>query len=472
MSLWSEIMRFYKLLNLALAGVLLTGAAAPASAQLVKKMLNAVVKNETREAASCEARVSALESLDQMYKDGETAAAVARQAQAYPRHSVQRRIDAMEGGAAVRARLSAQGSAIEKSLRAAAKESVSIQSAPAIIPTPREALQINAYQLTPVQRQQLTNEYYDLMARFAQVRQVWNARLTYLRLSPSFNKMTQEERRHLMRMSLPLLSALRAKSRYLFKDDEPLKAAYAYLVKQIETLEPALMGIFPTEFKVNRYDGRKDWNPSEFFLHNPDGSAYREVRDEEYAHNFEAKTRNALELARELPPGLDIAVLNDHPQMLTQLEAWAAQGYLGAGAKVKVYPTAEALLAEMKWGREFDVILTDLMVLGGGGRYLVYKLREAGYQKPVIGLSEYTEQNARGEELFKLGFDGYIEVNDSFNRFNGYRVVPAALRNFFRYRGEIPSVPPMRPTEPAPAASASSYYNYGSTDYGPTDMFF
>lgn len=303
---------------------------------------------------------------------------------------------------------------------------------PSINRTNLADLRFDAYRLSPAQQKFEAAKYTKVMDRFAEIKQSWDARMFYLKLEPGFNKISIVEHQRRMREFLNLLSAVNSLSGSMFSSDPALQKAREYLVQQIETLEPMLLGAFREQKPVDRTD--RKLVADEFFLHNPDGSAFRDIRTEDFNTFSTAAHAQALQVAGKLPKGLRIAVINDHSGTLASFRYWASQGFLGEEVSLALYESAERALQDMSYGRAFDVVVTDLNVPGGGGVYLTRRLRDANCETPVIALSEYKETDLSADDLFNQGFDGYIMVDESFKSYNGYRVFPQSLANYFHYK--------------------------------------
>lgn len=295
-----------------------------------------------------------------------------------------------------------------------------------IIPTPKEQLEFNAYRLTPQQVQIQSQRYEELMSQFLDFKKNWDSRVFYLELYKNFNAIEPMERKQLLRDGGELASKAKYQLDFLLKDDKPLQQAYDYLVTALEQLEPAYFGIFERKGLPVRED--RSFVPEQFFLKDPSQTQWREMQWADYQPLSSGAKELVAPIASQLPKNLHIAFVNDHTGMIGSIKNWVSAGYLGKGATVEVFSTAEALLQTQK---EFDVIITDLLVPGGGGQYLAYHLRKNGYNKPILALSEYREEDCRATELFNVGIDGYIYADDFFRNYIGYRYLPASLKTYF-----------------------------------------
>lgn len=303
---------------------------------------------------------------------------------------------------------------------------------PAIAATAPDQLRTDAYRLSPSQRAEETRQYYELMTRFSSLKTMWDARLFYLELYPRSNPIGTLEKQDLLDSSLRLIVLMGMKLDYMFASDVPLRRAHDYLVERVEKLEPAYYGVFRRDKLARRTD--RAFSEEEFFLRNPADGNLRDVRWEDYQPSSADARAAALAIAKELPQNLRIALVNDHEGMINSFRYWANLGYFGEGAELTAFSSVEALLAGPQ---AFDVIVTDVLVPGGGGRYLAQQLRTAGSVTPIIALSEYREEDARAEELFNFGIDGYIFADDTFRNYIGYRVFPALLKNYFEMRARL-----------------------------------
>lgn len=295
-----------------------------------------------------------------------------------------------------------------------------------IVPTPKEQLEFNAYRLTPDQIQTQAARYEELMQQFLAFKQNWDARVFYLELYKNFNAIEPMERKQLLRSGGELMSRVKYQLDFLLKDDKPLQQAYDYLASALEQLEPAYFGMFERKGAPTRQD--RAFVPEQFFLKDPSQAKWRETQWADYQPLYSGAKELVAPIASQLPQNLHIALVNDHPGMIGSVKNWVAAGYFGKGAKVEIFQTASALLQTKK---EFDVIITDILVPGGGGQFLAYHLRKTGYNKPILALSEYREEDCRAAELFNVGIDGYIYADDFFRNYIGYRYLPAALKTYF-----------------------------------------
>ena len=85
--------------------------------------------------------------------------------------------------------------------------------------------------------------------------------------------------------------------------------------------------------------------------------------------------------------------------------------------------------------KSFDVILTDIIVPGGGGSYLTAMLRERGFEGVIIALAAFQEDASLGRKLFDIGFDGMIPQGIGFEFSDHWQLmIMKRLQNYFYYR--------------------------------------
>lgn len=248
--------------------------------------------------------------------------------------------------------------------------------------------------------------YYQRMHEFAELKKFVDVKMFYFKADGvSAVAMPPHERTQMTKDVGSLRVRLKFLSLYYFPEDMPLYLATKYLTQRMIELQPGLAGVLekmPVYLRKDRvYDKR------EFMLVPPQG----------------------VETVPAVPDGLKIAVVNDLPEILTAMANFGRWGSFGKGAEVTTFDSIYKLGDSLKKGDKYDLIFSDISMPNGSGMLLVNKLRENNINIPVIGLSGYKEETVKGEDLFEIGFDGYI-VSDEF----GYRNAPKALKNYFYYR--------------------------------------
>ncbi len=192
---------------------------------------------------------------------------------------------------------------------------------------------------------------------------------------------------------------------YYFPEDMPLYLANKYLTARLIELQPGLSGLLNKLPVFRRTD--RVYTRGEFMLAAPPDAA----------------------AVAELPAGLRIAVVNDSPEILNALSNFGRWGSFGKGAQVTTFDNIYTLMESVKGGAAYHVIFSDISMPNGSGMLLVSTLRENNKNIPVIGLSGYKEDTVGGENLFEIGFDGYV-MSDEY----GYRRAPEALKYYLYYR--------------------------------------
>lgn len=114
-----------------------------------------------------------------------------------------------------------------------------------------------------------------------------------------------------------------------------------------------------------------------------------------------------LNMSGTVPARLRVAILQDDPKVINGLKMMRKR----AGLKnwtLDFYDDPEAFLNQVSY-EKYDMILTDVLIRNGGGRYLARQLRNRGYEGSILTLSGF-EVTHGGEEFFNDGIDGMISI--------------------------------------------------------------
>lgn len=183
------------------------------------------------------------------------------------------------------------------------------------------------------------------------------------------------------------------------------------------------------EFAASKFN--KFYSPE---ISTPKGYVGRPFVQEEFWMEYDWRNGERDAALTALPENVRLAVLNDSEDILDMYKLWERQGRFPAGWKVSGYEDALHLLNAVEAGQKFDLIVSDINVPGGGGRYFVHRLREMGIQTPVIGCSGYTRDKIDSKELHDIGFDGYMYSDDMFEETSGFYKWKSYVSNYYYYQ--------------------------------------
>lgn len=114
-----------------------------------------------------------------------------------------------------------------------------------------------------------------------------------------------------------------------------------------------------------------------------------------------------LNISGTIPTHLRVAILQDDPKVINGLKMMRKRAGL-KGWTLDFYDDPEAFLNQVSY-EKYDMILTDVLIRNGGGRYLARQLRNRGYEGSILTLSGF-EVTHGGEEFFNDGIDGMISI--------------------------------------------------------------
>lgn len=299
-----------------------------------------------------------------------------------------------------------------------------------VAPTDPQQLKPSVYTLSPVQMRAARLQYYRNMREYAALKKHIETRLFYQQHKN--DKISAVELAdvnfHLSRLEEKL-----AWSAMVFQD-APLSVARRQLIDLRAALDPfATPGNISLPKALRRNDRKFD--KQEFYLYGQDGSSPL-VREYSWLLPF-VNRRRAREIAAQLPPNLQVVVLNDSENVLSIITQWQKDGVWGKKLQVRVFQRQEDFWAFLRAGGHVDMLITDLIMPKGGGFYLAAELRQQGYKMPILALSAFGESEKRGERLFSLGFDGMLSthaMDGALFGTSGYLTFVNALRNYYTWK--------------------------------------
>lgn len=186
------------------------------------------------------------------------------------------------------------------------------------------------------------------------------------------------------------------------REDAPLAFALEYVVRVRDELAPMLKGLSGADIYFSRKD--RVFVGDEFYLHDSELKRWTSM----------LRRGQARAQAGKLPPGLRVAVLNDRRSVLEEMTKSHQKGVFIRGGELECFNSADDLVASVRSGKKYDMILTDIIVPGGGGYYLTNVLRLDGFSGAIIALSAYERDDAMGMEMFERGFDGMLNLPSAF----------------------------------------------------------
>lgn len=109
-----------------------------------------------------------------------------------------------------------------------------------------------------------------------------------------------------------------------------------------------------------------------------------------------------------LPQRLRVAVLQDDRDVINALKEMKKKAGL-RGWKLDLQEADTELFLQKGTYGQYDMILTDVLMKNGGGRYLARQLRSRGYEGIILTLSGF-EETHEGKLFFNDGIDGMIDL--------------------------------------------------------------
>lgn len=187
--------------------------------------------------------------------------------------------------------------------------------------------------------------------------------------------------------------------------DPALSFAREYVTRIKNEVAPLLKGMDSDAPRFLRTD--RTFDGTEFWLHQNEAKRWLSM----FQHG------QAVYLASKLPKNLRVAVLNDRPSVLKKMEASHKKGVFIRNGTLDCFSTADDLLASIRdLDRQYDLIITDIIVPGGGGYYITAELRLDGYDGAIIALSAFERDDSMGLDMFERGFDGMLNLPIGFEQ--------------------------------------------------------
>lgn len=282
-----------------------------------------------------------------------------------------------------------------------------------IAPTPVESLRLRLVSPTLPQAQEAIKDYETFFADFAGFRKeldpvLGNALLENVNLQESLHPM--DLRYYITGLGTLRLQATRLQ-KVLFPADPGLKGAVEYLDYASQKIDK----FYTPEVPVADYQ-------------------MRPYVQEEFWMEYDWRKGPRDESLTQLPEDVHMVVLNDTQDILDMYKQWEREGRFPKGWKVSVYEDTMDLLNAMNSGMKFDLVISDIHVPGGGGRFLVSEMRQKGIETPVIGCSMYTRDQINSEELYNIGFNGYMCGRDMFEESAGFWTWVGYIKNYYYYQ--------------------------------------
>lgn len=261
---------------------------------------------------------------------------------------------------------------------------------------------------------EVLDRYHQTMKQFEGFRKEMDVFLYYQSKPLERHTLSSAEKGVWSRKIVEMHSQLERLKPFIFSKDPAYQAACEYVAYAAQVVDPLLCGAISRPMYAS--PGRV-YKKSEFFLHAPRGKK-------------SARWNNSL------PKQLRVAILNDETDLLNNFLWMQQMGGVPAGWKVRCYTDTEKLLQDvLRAAEKPDLIITDLIVPGGGGFYLTGMLRDAGYNGTILALTAFTEKDRVGRRLFESGFDGMIfcPLNWEYDSQWGTAVLEK-VRTYFYYR--------------------------------------
>lgn len=277
------------------------------------------------------------------------------------------------------------------------------------------------------QRMEAIKQYKTVLENFKQFKSDINPFLYYQSKPSERRSLPPQEKAQLVNKILAMQLQLREVNILVAPQDQPLAQANAYVRYAMEEVDPTFVGMLDSGMREKRTDRKFD--PKEFIMESPKAGRLASLK------NYLPYSLRLRQAAAKLPAGLKVAVLNDDAKSLAAIKE-KHQTVLFPKWKITTYQNTEVLLNDILGGRaQYDLILTDLWVPGGGGYYLTAKLRHQGFKGAIIAATAYQPTDSLSIGLFNKGFDGMIPLPGNFEFQKEWPLeLMTSLNNYFYYR--------------------------------------
>lgn len=277
------------------------------------------------------------------------------------------------------------------------------------------------------QRLAVAKQYKTTLENFQQFKKEINPVL-YYQMKPSERRVLPAvEKARWVDKILAMHNQLRALNILVAPHDQPLVQANLYVQYAMETIEPNFVGLLDSGLREKRTD--RKFNQKEFMMEPPKDGRLASLK------NYLPYSLRLRQAANKMPAGIKMAVLNDRASALEAIQDKHKTVFCPKW-KITTYHDTEALLNDIKYGRvQYDIILTDLMVPGGGGYYLTASLRHQGFGGVILAATAFQPEERLSIGLFNKGFDGMLSLPENFELNKEWPLeMMEHFNNYFYYR--------------------------------------
>ena len=297
-----------------------------------------------------------------------------------------------------------------------------------IVPTPMNLLRVEAFHVSDALNQKIDASYLDAIEQTNALTRSLGTQIWY-NLHDEMRAICPIEIREGLAQIAKAKAAIHQADLFLKPGDIPLQRAKEKVRYASLYYEMCATGMVPQleETSTDIYEEtEKTFNKKLFFLGDP-------VLPEPKGIIRGLWGRVSKPRKLPLPQILRVAVVAEYGTG-KDVEAMADMERL-SGWTIDTYKTPEAFLNSPNY-LQYDLVLTDILISGGGGIYLTRQLRERGFKGSILALTAYPEEKEIGVKLQVAGMDGMIAVTDIDPYFILHRpeFLAQKLRNYFYYK--------------------------------------
>lgn len=297
-----------------------------------------------------------------------------------------------------------------------------------IVPTSLELLRVEAFHVSPALNQRIDAAYLGAIDQTNALTRSLGTQIWY-NLHDEMREVCPVEIREGLAQIAKTKAAIHQADLFLKPGDIPLQRAKEKVRYASLYYEMCATGVVPQleETPVDVYqEADKIFNKKVFFLADP-------VLPEPQNALRSLWERVTKPKKLPLPKTLKVAIVADYGigkyvedmANLENLDGW----------RLDTFKTPEDFLADPNH-LQYDLVLTDILISGGGGIYLTRQLRDQKFAGGILAVTAYPEEREIGVKLQVAGMDGMIALTDIDPYFLLHRpeILAQKMRNYFYYK--------------------------------------